>query len=151
MVANMKISDILTIDNIVMLDDAGSKRQLLQNLTAEAAKETGIEDRTLFDIVLERENLGSTAFGGGTALPHGRIPELKNIKGVFARLEKAIDFDAVDGNPVDLVFMLLSPENSGADHLSALSQISRVIKDEESCTKIREAKTKKEIYNILVA
>lgn len=145
----MKISDIIAVENIVLLEGATSKRQLISNLTARASNITGIDSRTLFDIVLERENLGSTAFGGGSALPHGRIPLLNKIYGVFAKLDNGIDFDASDKAPVDLVFLLLSPENSGADHLTALAQVSKIIRDEESCKKLRAAKDAQEIYKIL--
>lgn len=147
----MKISDILTLNDVVIIDDTVSKRQLLKELSSKASVKTGIDERTLFDIVLERENLGSTAFGGGTALPHGRIPELTELKGIFAKLTNNIDFDACDEKPVDLVFMLISPENSGADHLTALAQISKIIKDEDICNSIRQAKTTEEIYRILTA
>lgn len=147
----MNISDILSVDNIVIIDDATSKRQLLKDLSEKAAQTTGLTDRVLFDIVLERENLGSTAFGGGTAIPHGRIPQLDKVCGVFARLAKGVDFDAADKKTVDLVFMLLSPENSGADHLVALSKVSALIKNEDCCDKLRQAKTAKEIYKVLVA
>ncbi len=145
----MKISDILTDNDVIVINNAASKRQLLKEMSIKIAEGTGIDDRSMFDIILERENLGSTAFGGGTAVPHGRIPELKQLKGLFAKLQKGIDFEADDNQPVDLVFMLLSPENSGADHLSALAQISKIIKDEEICDQLRNADSTEEIYRIL--
>lgn len=147
----MKISDIITVKNIVLLDDAVTKRQLIQELASKAAKVLGIDERTLFDIVWERENLGSTGFGNGAALPHGRIPGLEKLGGIFARLSNPVDFDAADRQPVDLVFLLLSPENSGADHLSALAQISRIIKDENCRNQLRQAKNEEEVYKILIA
>ncbi len=145
----MKISDILTDNDVIIINNAASKRQLLKEMSIKIAEGTGIDDRSMFDIILERENLGATAFGGGTAVPHGRIPELKHLKGLFAKLQKGIDFEADDNQPVDLVFMLVSPENSGADHLSALAQISKIIKDEEVCDQLRNAESTKEIYRIL--
>lgn len=145
----MKISDILTANDVIVINNAASKRQLLKEMSIKIAEGTGIDDRSMFDIILERENLGSTAFGGGTAVPHGRIPELKQLKGLFAKLQKGIDFEADDNQPVDLVFMLVSPENSGADHLSALVQISKIIKDEEICGQLRNAGSTEEIYRIL--
>ncbi len=147
----MKISDILSSNDIVIINDTMSKKQLLQKMTTKLAQGTGIDERTMLDIITERENLGSTAFGGGTALPHGRVPGLTNLKGIFAKLGTGIDFEAADKRPVDLLFMLVSPENSGADHLSALAQISKVIKNDDVCTKIREAQTCSEIYRILTA
>lgn len=145
----MKISDILTISDVMVIDNVDSKKQLLKDMSIKIAEGTNIDGRSAFDVIVERENLGSTGFGGGTALPHGRIPGLKKLKGVFAKLNQAINFDASDNQPVDLFFMLISPENSGADHLSALAQISKIIKDEECCDKIRKAQTSDEIYRIL--
>ena len=139
----MKISEIMSVNSVMLSLKAGSKRQLLQELARKASELTGINERTVFDTILERENLGSTGFGGGTALPHGRLSELNKVCGIFARLSTAIDFDAVDNKPVDTVFLLLSPESSGADHLTALAQISRVLKDENTCTKLRAAKSMK--------
>ncbi len=145
----MKISDILKSSDVLVLNDVANKRQLLKDLAEQAAKSSNVDARTLFDVVLERENLGSTAFGKGTALPHGRIPELDKTQTVFAKISNGTDFDAADGQKVDLVFMLLSPENSGADHLTALAEISRIIKSEEACAKLRKATTEAEIYKIL--
>lgn len=145
----MKISDIMTEKNVVLGVKALSKRQLLQDLAQKASEITGINERTLFDIVLERENLGSTGFGSGTALPHGRIPDLDKVYGFFAKLSAPLDFEAIDNKPVDLVFLLLSPEGSGADHLTALAQVSRILKDEATCEKLRQADSAEKIYSIL--
>lgn len=145
----MKISDIMTEKNVVLGVKALSKRQLLQDLAQKASEITGINERTLFDIVLERENLGSTGFGSGTALPHGRIPDLDKVYGFFAKLSAPLDFEAIDNKPVDLVFLLLSPEGSGADHLTALAQVSRILKDEATCEKLRQADTAEKIYSLL--
>ncbi len=145
----MKISEIMSVNSVMLSLKAGSKRQLLQELARKASELTGINERTVFDTILERENLGSTGFGGGTALPHGRLSELNKVCGIFARLSTAIDFDAVDNKPVDTVFLLLSPESSGADHLTALAQISRILKDENTCTKLRAAKSNEEVYALL--
>lgn len=106
----MNISDIMTEKNVLIGIKANSKRELLQEIAAQAAKLTGLDERTVFDTLLERENLGSTGFGGGTALPHGRFANLDKVQAVFAQLASPLDFDAVDGKPVDLVFALLSPE-----------------------------------------
>ncbi len=145
----MKISDIMTVNNISVAIKANSKRQLLQELAEKAAEITGITERTIFDIVLERENLGSTGFGGGTALPHGRLTDIDKVYGFFARLSTPVDFEAIDGKPVDLIFLLLSPEGSGADHLTALAQVSRILKDEATCEKLRQAETREQIYALL--
>ncbi len=145
----MKISDILSADSIFAEMKANNKRQFLQELSAKAAVINAIDERTLVDAILERENLGSTGYGKGTAFPHARIDGAKSVKAVFARLSSAIDFDAIDGKPVDLVFMLISPETNGADHLTALATLSRVLKNDETCEKLRLAKSKEEIYAIL--
>lgn len=145
----MKISDIMTEKSIVIDSKVSNKRQLLQELSVKAAELTGINERTIFDTILERENLGSTGFGAGTALPHGRIAEINKVYGVFAKLSSPIEFEAIDGKPVDLVFLLISPEGSGADHLTALAQVSRVLKDEATCSKLRVASRSDEVYSLL--
>ena len=145
----MKISEIMTVDSVMIGVKANNKRQLLQELSKKAAEVTGIFERTIFDSLLERENLGSTGFGNSTALPHARIPEAKKVSGFFARLNAPVDFEAIDGKPVDLVFMLISPEGSGADHLTALAQASRILKDEATCSKLRQAGSKEEICALL--
>ncbi len=145
----MKLSEIMSGNSIFMGLKSNSKRQLLQDMANKAAEITGINERTIFDTVLERENLGSTGFGEGTALPHGRFAELDKVYGFFAKLNSPVDFEAIDGKPVDLVFMLLSPEGNGADHLTALAQASRILKDESTRTKIRQISSAQEIYAIL--
>ncbi len=145
----MKISEIMNENCIVVGLKAQNKRQLLQELAQKAAEITNISERTIFDSLLERENLGSTGFGGGTALPHARIAEAEKVCGIFAKLNAPVDFDTIDGKPVDLVFMLISPEGSGADHLTALAKASRILKDENTCGKIRQISQKEEIYALL--
>lgn len=145
----MRLSEIMSANSVVLSLKSNNKRQLLQELAQKASEITGINDRTIFDTILERENLGSTGFGGGTALPHGRLSELDKVCGLFVRLNSPVDFDSIDNKPVDLVFLLLSPESNGADHLTALAQISRILKDEETCTKLRAANSTEEIYALL--
>ncbi len=145
----MKISDIMTEKSVVMGLKANSKRQLLQELAQKASEITGINDRTIFDTILERENLGSTGFGSGTALPHGRIANIDKVYGIVTKLNTPVDFESIDGKPVDLVFMLISPEGSGADHLTALAQVSRILKDEATCSKLRAASRTDEIFSLL--
>ena len=147
----MKISDILSEKAVVLLGEVTNKRQLLQELAQKASEISTIPERTIFDAISERENLGSTGFGFGTALPHARSSETDKVFGLFAKLEKPIDFEAIDNKPVDLLFFLLSPENSGADHLSALASCSAILKDEQARSRIHNAQTAKEIYDILLA
>lgn len=145
----MKISDILSVNSVLLSVKAKNKRQLLQDVSQFAAGITKVNDRTIFDALLERENLGSTGFGGGTALPHARLAELDKVYGFFVRLSNPIDFEAIDDKPVDMLFLLLSPESSGADHLTALAQISRLLKDSGTVAKLREASGKEEIHALL--
>lgn len=145
----MNISEIMTGKNVLVGIKVNSKRELLQDLAAHAATLTGLDERTIFDTLLERENLGSTGFGGGTALPHGRFAGLEKVQALFVKLSSPLEFDAVDGKPVDLVFALLSPEGSGADHLTALAKISRILKDEGTCAKLRKMTSPEEIDALL--
>ena len=145
----MRISDILTAKRVFVDINADSKRALLQEMAVKAAKSLDVDERVVFDALLERESLGSTGLGRGIAFPHARIPNVKKVKSFFARLNSPIDFESVDEEPVDLVFLLISPEDSGADHLMALAAISAVMKQEDKCKKIRKAKNKDDIYAVL--
>ncbi len=145
----MKISEILSPDSIFIDMKANNKRHLLQELAEKAAGCADIDGRVAVDSVWERENLGSTGYGNGTAFPHARIDGLKKVVAVFGRLAQPIDFNAVDGKPVDLVFLLISPENSGADHLTALAMVSRVLKNPDVCEKLRQAGSRQEVMAIL--
>ncbi len=145
----MNISDIMSEKSVLIDVKANSKRELLQELAAKATEMTELDERTIFDTFLERENLGSTGFGNGTALHHGRFEGLDKVCAIFARLSSPLDFDAIDGKPVDLVFALLSPEGNGADHLTALAKMSRILKDETLCSKLRQAGKPVEIYALI--
>jgi len=145
----MKLVDMMNKDCVFVGIKSANKRQLLQELAAKTAKTAKIDERIIFETLLERENLGSTGFGNGTALPHARLADAKKVMAFFVKLGSKIDFESIDGKPVDLLFMLLSPEDSGADHLTALALTSRILKDEDLCQKIRAAKTDTEIYTLL--
>ena len=121
----------------------------MKDLAEKASEISGIDAMTIFDTVMERENLGSTAFGDGTAMPHGRFANIDKVYAFFAKPSYAVDFDAIDGKPVDLVFLLMSPENSGADHLTALAMLSRILKDETVCSKLRKMSRVNEIHALL--
>ena len=108
----MEIAEILSLQAVLANLKAGSKKQLLQELAAVAAKETGVHERTIFDVLLERERLGSTGVGKGIAIPHGKLGDIDRLYGVFARLPSAVDFEAIDEQPVDLIFLLLAPETA---------------------------------------
>jgi PTS system nitrogen regulatory IIA component len=145
------ISDILVSDAVVIDLRAGSKKHVLQELARLAAGQTSLHERRIFDVLLERERLGTTGVGDGVAIPHGRIGEVDHITGLFARLKEPVDFDAVDGKPVDLLFLLLAPEQAGADHLKALSKISRLLRDKDKCEKLRGAKSADAVYAVLAS
>ena len=145
----MKISDLLQPTGAVAMLKVHGKKQLLQDLAARAATLVRQPERKLFETLMERERLGTTGVGQGIAIPHGRLADLKDIVGVFAQLETPIDYDAVDNQPVDLVFMLLAPEGAGADHLKALARVSRLLRNQQVTEKLRAAKTSEALYAIL--
>lgn len=123
-----------------------NKKSLFQQLGHIAEREMGIEARLVVDRLTERERLGSTGFGGGVAIPHGKIDSLDSVKAAFVRLEKPIDFQAIDDMPIDLVFMLLSPPDAGGDHLKALAQVSRRLRDRTFVAKLRGAGSNDALY-----
>jgi PTS system nitrogen regulatory IIA component len=145
----MEIEDLITPESVVARLRATSKKQILQELSKRAAETTGLHERTIFDVLLERERLGTTGVGDGIAIPHGKLAELSRLYGVFARLETPVDFDAVDDQPVDLIFLLLAPETAGADHLKALARISRVLREPPSIDRLRASRDRATIYSVL--
>jgi PTS system nitrogen regulatory IIA component len=130
---------------------AGSKKQLLAELSHAAAEVTGLHERQIFDVLVERERLGSTGMGSGIAIPHGKIAGLDRVYELFACTEKPVDFEALDGQPVDLVYLLLAPAEAGADHLQALSRVSRLLRDAPTCAKLRGSDTVEALTVVLTA
>ncbi len=145
----MEIVDLLTPDSIVPSLKATCKKQALQELSQRGADATGIDDRRIFEVLRERERLGTTGVGRGVAIPHGKLSELSDLRGVFARLEEPIDFEAIDDEPVDLMFLLLAPEDVGADHLKALARVSRLLRDRAMCDKLRGSESRDALYALL--
>lgn len=145
----MEVSDLLAAESVIADFRVTSKKQALQELSRHAAAITGQDERAIFDILLEREQLGTTGVGDGLAIPHGRLQGLEKIHGFFARLEKPIDFDSIDDQPVDLIFLLLAPEGAGADHLKALARISRLLRGPSFCEKLRGANNRDALYALL--
>ncbi len=145
----MKITDILAPDAVLHDVKAKSKKQLLDALATLAAKKTGLDEVAVLDALIERERLGTTGIGFGVALPHTRLPKLKKIFCGFATSEP-VDFDAVDNKPVDLAFVLLVPEEAGADHLKALARISRLLRNEDTVNALRKAGSAKELYQLVI-
>jgi len=147
--STVDISDLITPSTIVPSLKVTSKKQALQELARHGAEITGLGEREIFEVLLERERLGTTGVGGGVAIPHGKLPGITGLQGVFARLEQPIDFDAIDEQPVDLIFLLLAPEAAGADHLKALARVSRQLRDREMCEKLRGSDTAEALYALL--
>jgi PTS system nitrogen regulatory IIA component len=143
------LSDILTIDCIDGALSAANKKALFQQLAPAAARKTGLQSKDIATALNERERLGSTGFGAGVAIPHGKIEGLTHVFGYFARLNSPIEFQSVDNMPVDLVFLLLSPPDAGADHLKALARVSRTLRDRETLAKLRGARSKDAIFALL--
>lgn len=145
----MPVLDFLNADAVAPALRASSKKQALQELSAHAARLTGLEEREIFDALWQRERLGSTGIGEGIAIPHGKLPSVTRLFGFVARLDKPLDFEALDGQPVDLLFLLLAPEGAGADHLKALARIARVLREPGTVERIRATRDADVLYAIL--
>jgi PTS system nitrogen regulatory IIA component len=143
------MSDILAVEAINAALTVANKKALFQQLGLAAARKTGIDSKTIVAALNERERLGSTGFGGGVAIPHGKIEGLGRVFGYFARLTQPIEFQSVDGLPVDLVFLLLSPPDAGADHLKALASVSRALRNRQTVAKLRGARSRDAIFALL--
>lgn len=144
-----ELTDILSIDSVDASMGAANKKGAIQHLAAVMARRTGHDAKAIFAALMEREKLGSTGFGAGIAIPHGKLEGLERVVGYFARLATPIDFQAVDGLPVDLVFLLLSPADAGADHLKALASVSRLLRDRDMAAKLRGARSEDAIFALL--
>ena len=145
----MPLNDLVAPNAIIPALKVNGKKQALQELAAKAAELSGLSERTIFEILMQREKLGSTGVGSGIAIPHGKLPKLNKLFGVFARLERPIDFEALDGQAVDLVFLLLAPEGAGADHLKALARVARLLRDPDTANKLRDSRDADAIYAVL--
>jgi len=145
----MKICDLIAPDGVIVNLRATSKKQALQELSRVAAKVSGEHERSIFEVLMEREGLGTTGIGNAIAIPHGKLASLNQLYGVFARLETPVDFHSIDDQPVDIIFLLLAPEEAGADHLKALAQVSRLLRDKITCEKLRGTDTTEALYAIL--
>ena len=145
----MTLTDLVAANAIIPTLKVKNKKQAIQELAARAAELTGQNERAILDILLQREKLGSTAVGSGVAIPHGKLPKLGRLFGLFARLERPIDFEALDGAPVDLIFLLLAPEAAGADHLKALARVARLLRDPEIARKLRDSRDADALYAVL--
>jgi nitrogen PTS system EIIA component len=145
----MELGDLIIPEAVIPNLAAKSKKQVLQDLAEQAARLTKLQARDIFETLLQRERLGSTAVGRGIAIPHAQVAGLQCIVSVFARLQPPIDFEAPDEEPVDLVFLLLAPEHAGADHLKALARVSRLLRQPQSIEMLRTAHDRATIYAVL--
>jgi PTS system nitrogen regulatory IIA component len=143
------LSDILGVDSVASSMSVANKKSLITQLGFRAARRTGLDHKVISAALHDRERLGSTGFGGGIAIPHGKLLGLGRVYGYFARLAQPIEFHAVDGLPVDLVFLLLSPLDAGADHLKALAGVSRMLRDRDMVAKLRGARSKDAMFALL--
>jgi len=145
----MTITDLVAPEAILPALKVNSKKQALQELAAKASELTGQNERAVFEVLLQREKLGTTAVGYGVAIPHGKLPKLNRLFGLFARLDRPIDFESLDNQPVDLIFLLLAPEGAGADHLKALARVARLLRDPDVMEKLRNSRDAEAIYSVL--
>ena len=145
----MTLADLIAPKAVITALKAKSKKHVLEDLAAKAAKLENLPAREIFEALLQRERLGSTGVGRGIAIPHCRHASVLRLACIFARLEEPIPFDSLDGEPVDLVFLLLAPEDAGADHLKALARISRLMREPRTILQLRAAKDQASLYAVL--
>ena len=145
----MIISEILSPEAILTSIKASSKKRVLQEISIAVENIYGLKQSEVFSALQERENLGTTGMGHGVAIPHARISSLNSIKGLFAKLIKPLDFGSMDSQNVDLVFVLIAPHESGANHLKALAKVSRILRNKSTCEKLRSTIDKSALYSIL--
>ena len=146
----MPNKDLITVEAVIANMRVPNKKQALLELSERAAQLSGLDAREIFDALLQRERLGSTGVGNGIAIPHSKLTKAQSLFGVFARLEKPINFDSLDGQPVDLIFLLIAPDSAGADHLTALSRVARSLRDPTLVKKLRATQDASAIYSLLV-
>lgn len=145
----MDVDALIREDAIIPFLKASSKKQILQEMAHKAATLTGLDEREILDTIMERERLGTTGIGNGIAIPHGKLASLDRVVGVFGRLSKPVSFDALDEEPVDLVFLLLAPTGSGADHLKALSRVARLLRNAETVAALRHSRDASAIFAVM--
>lgn len=145
----MELSEIIGVKAVRAPIKATSKKRLLQDLADLAEQTYRLPAEMVYKMLMEREALGPTGVGRGVAIPHARFPGVEHVLGLFVRLEKPVDFESIDRQPVDLVFALFAPETAGADHLKALARVSRTLRNENTCAKLRSTFEASALYAIL--
>lgn len=146
----MILTEILAADAVRYAQSETSKKRLLQRISEQAASVYDMDNSVVFAALNARESLGTTGVGRGVAIPHARFESLDRVIGLFTRLEKPLDYGSMDHQPVDLIFTLLAPQKEGAEHLKALALISRTLRDEDVCTKLRSNQNEQTIFSILI-
>ncbi len=146
----MLVSEIITQNRVLCLSSVSSKKRLFQEISNNLALGSSLSMETVFNALQDREQLGPTGVGNGIAIPHAKVNGINNITGMFIRLEKPIEFDSIDKKKVDLIFTILAPSESGVDHLKALAKVSRLLRDQNICTKLRSTEDKIELFSILI-
>lgn len=145
----MELTDLVSPEAVLCGVKASSKKQALQEIALRANDAYGLDTRSVLEGLVAREKLGSTAMGNGVAIPHARIEGLSQIVGLFARLERPVDFEAADGQGVDLIFTLLAPQEAGSDHLRALAKVSRLMRNPSVRAKLRETDGTDALYALV--
>ena len=145
----MALTDIISPNAVLPSLKVNGKKQALQEVATHAARLLGLDEREVFETLLQRERLGSTGIGDGIAIPHGKLARMDRLFGLMARLERPIDFEALDGQPVDIIFLLLAPETAGADHLKALARIARLLREPGLVDSIRATRDASALYALL--
>lgn len=147
--AGADLGRLITTERILLGLNPGGKRQLLQELAATAGLQLGIPAETILAALQQRERLGTTGIGDGIAIPHAKLAGLTEMTGFLARLVRPIDFEALDGRPIDLVVLLLAPAEEGTAHLKALARVARLLRDPQLCTRLREEPTAAGVHELL--
>jgi PTS system nitrogen regulatory IIA component len=147
----MNFTSILPPEAVLPHLSALTKKQALKKMAAQAAKQSGLSEREIFSVLMEREQIGCTGMGNGVCIPHGRFEELKTLHAVFAKLDKPIEFGAADGKPVDLIFLLLTPASANTEHLKALATASRLLRDKHLCENLRSTDNAAVLHDLLIA
>jgi PTS system nitrogen regulatory IIA component len=145
----MPLLEFLTPEAVIAAMRVPNKKQALHEIAAHAARLTGLDERVIFDVLWQRERLGSTGIGDGIAIPHGKLPKLARMFGLVAKLDKPIEFEALDGAPVDIMFLLLAPEGAGADHLKALARVARAPREPGVTERMRRARDAEALYAVI--
>lgn len=145
----MELKEILDPKAVRFVSNANSKKRLIQDIAEQASQIYGLDATTVMSALMEREKLGSTGVGRGVAIPHARFNDMNQVCGLFTRLEKPVDFESMDHQPADLIFTILAPQKEGADHLKALALVSRTLRSENVCSKLRANADQHTLYTIL--